>query len=78
MKKLNKLKLSDNAEILNHNQMKMIVGGEGYEINESCTYSLTCANGSVSCTSATGKCENIWKNGLRVGIKCDGKEHTCL
>ncbi len=77
MKKLNlkKLELTD-QEMLQKKQLKSVCGGYGggayYNGDGSCTATLDCATGSISCTSDTGDCKRGWGE-----ITCDGISYTC-
>lgn len=75
MKKLSKLKLKD-SNIMDDAEMKMVTGGY-YSGAVTCTVSLSCANGPISCTSSTGDCSNIWENGMKVAIKCESNTYRC-
>jgi hypothetical protein len=64
---------------LNEEEMKMVIGGlfDGGG-DGSCTYGAT----GVSCTSATGNCQNLYchgtKDGLNIskGVCCDGIQYA--
>ncbi|MBU3856545.1 TIGR04149 family rSAM-modified RiPP [Bacteroides gallinaceum] len=77
MKKLGTLKLK-NASVLSEKEMKGIFGGSG---DVSCTVSLNCAGGSVSCTSSIGDCERISQNisgfNIVTEIRCEDKVYSC-
>lgn len=69
-------------ELLTREQLKQVMGGNDGSDGSgagSCTYTQTCAGGSISCTSATGDCQRIWDstNSFTIGVKCDGQSHTC-
>ena len=78
MKNLGKIILTDVA-ILKDSEMKMVYGGSGAE--KSCTITVNCANGSLSCTDDSGSCRYVTKtvngNTYNVGISCGGTEHRC-
>ncbi len=78
MKKLNlkNLKLSS-SDLLQREQLKSVFGGyippsRGGGNYGSCTVTLDCYSGTVSCTSQTGDCKRGWGD-----ITCDGITYTC-
>lgn len=77
MKKLGTLKLKD-VSILSDSEMKNVLGGNRAV---SCTISLNCAYGSISCTSTIGDCEYIYGNisGVNIvtAIRCEDEKFTC-
>ncbi|WP_303877300.1 TIGR04149 family rSAM-modified RiPP [Bacteroides acidifaciens] len=89
MKKLSKLKLKEFREMSDF-EMKQVLGGSGdFEGGGtgniegggsgavSCTVSLSCAQGSISCSSSIGDCENIWEDNMMVAIRCEDSTYTC-
>lgn len=76
MKKI-KLGLDDLAagEVMTRSQLKQVVGGK----LPPATVTQNCANGSVSCTSATGNVGWVWDstNSFTIGVTCDGTSFTC-
>ena len=79
MKQLKTLHLK-NARTLTNQEMKQVLGGSGYMENDkkSCTATLTCAEGSQSCTSESGICKRIRENGFFVKIQCDDNCYNCF
>ncbi|NLR78213.1 hypothetical protein [Chitinophaga eiseniae] len=82
MKKLKLTALDLGAkELLTREQLKNVMGGDGSGSGGagSCTYTQTCAHGSVSCTSASGDCDHLWDDThtFTIGVTCDGKSYTC-
>lgn len=79
MKQIRKIKIKE-AAVLNSEEMKHIFGGSG--TGSSCTVSLDCAEGGVSCTSLTGNCSRtreeispgVW---VYTSIKCDDQSFNC-
>jgi len=62
-------------EMLNRDQLQNVFGGNrlSAEISEgSCTATLTCNTGSISCTSDSGDCDRGWGE-----ITCDGQSYEC-
>lgn len=88
MKQLEKLHLKS-VKVLNELEMKQIVGGSGSfwaggsgSEAVSCTETLTCAQGSVSCTSSIGDCERINETidgiSITTKIRCENNTYSCL
>ncbi|MBD3588369.1 TIGR04149 family rSAM-modified RiPP [Bacteroides sp. GM023] len=90
MKKLCKLKLKEFRE-MSDSEMKNVVGGsfdpwagggtgdigDGSGDVVSCTVSLSCAQGSISCSSSIGDCENVWEDNVMVAIRCEKSTYSC-
>ena len=61
-------------EMLNREQLQNVFGGieEAIIADGSCTATLTCNTGSISCSSDSGDCERGWGD-----ITCDGQTYEC-
>ncbi len=72
MKKLSLKNLKfEVGNMLERKQLKSVFGGSG-GYDGSCTATLTCNTGSISCTSPTGDCKRGWGD-----ITCDGITYEC-
>ncbi|NLR78214.1 hypothetical protein [Chitinophaga eiseniae] len=81
MKKLKLTALGLGAkELLTREQLKNVMGGDGSGSGTgSCDYTVTCAVGTISCSSTVGDCSFVWNDNHTafIGVTCDGQSYVC-
>lgn len=72
---MKKLLMNFADSLLSREQMKKVKGG--YDVDGSCTHTLTCSPINKSCTSQTGNCKSSSQYATTPWIECDGTRYTC-
>jgi hypothetical protein len=72
-----KEKFKNLGRALSKEEQKKIGGGT----LGTCTYNYNCDGGSISCSSTSGDCQNLYcvfeMSSIKIGICCDHTEYEC-